>query len=77
MAPEDASAADEAALLAHDEVLFGARVDPRSNAAVGRRLTLSVDPSRFHFFDRETGASLLAPSARPARAELPAELAPA
>jgi hypothetical protein len=32
-------------------------------------MRLAVDPTRFHFFDRESGASLLAP-ASPARAEV-------
>jgi multiple sugar transport system ATP-binding protein len=76
-APEATSADDDAALLSPDEVLFGARVDPRSNAAPGRPLTLTVDPSRFHFFDRETGVSLLAPSEAHAPRPLPAELATA
>jgi multiple sugar transport system ATP-binding protein len=76
-APEEASASDEAALLAREEALLGARVDPRSDAAVGRPLTLSVDPSRFHFFDRATGLTLLPAAAGAPPAELPAELAPA
>ena len=39
--------------------LLSARVDPRTAARVGDRLRLAVDPGRFHFFDLETGASLL------------------
>jgi multiple sugar transport system ATP-binding protein len=39
--------------------LLNARVDPRTNARVGDALRVSVDPSRFHFFDVESGASLL------------------
>jgi multiple sugar transport system ATP-binding protein len=50
---------DEATLLAEEEALFSARVDPRTRMEVGRPLTLAVDTSRFHFFDPETGASLL------------------
>jgi multiple sugar transport system ATP-binding protein len=53
------SAADEATLLAEAKALFNARVDPRTTAQVGDRLRLAVDPSRFHFFDPETGASLI------------------
>jgi multiple sugar transport system ATP-binding protein len=39
--------------------LLNARVDARTTARVGYRLRLAVDPSRFHFFDAVTGASLL------------------
>ena len=39
--------------------LLNARVDPRTAARVGGSLRLAVDPSRFHFFDAATGASLL------------------
>jgi multiple sugar transport system ATP-binding protein len=53
------SSADEATLLAEAKALFNARVDPRTTAQVGDRLRLAVDPSRFHFFDPETGASLI------------------
>ena len=44
------------ALLAEDDdtALFAARVDPRTNARVGERLTLAVDPSRLYFFSPET-----------------------
>jgi multiple sugar transport system ATP-binding protein len=66
--------ADEATLLAHDQALFGARIDPRVNATVGRPLTLAVDPSRFHFFDVETGLSLLPASDTSADEPLPREL---
>ena len=68
---------DEATLLAHDKALFGARIDPRVNAVVGRSLTLAVDPSRFHFFDVDTGFSLLAASDMRADEPLPHELTPA
>jgi multiple sugar transport system ATP-binding protein len=67
---------DEVTLLAHEEVLFGARIDPRVNAVVGRSLTLGVDPTRFHFFDVDTGFSLLAPSDIRADEPLPQELTP-
>jgi len=45
--------------------LLNARVDPRTSARVGGMLQLAVDPTRFHFFDAETGSSLLRPD-RPA-----------
>ena len=48
-------------LLADDaRALFTARVDPRTTARRGARVTLTVDPSRFHFFDPETGQTLRA-----------------
>ena len=50
---------DEATLLAEPTALFSARVDPKTRARVGETLELAVDPSRFHFFDPETGRSLL------------------
>ncbi len=39
--------------------LLNARVDPRTAARIGHSLRLAVDPARFHFFDADTGASLL------------------
>jgi multiple sugar transport system ATP-binding protein len=39
--------------------LLNARVDPRTTAGVGHLVRLAVDPSRFHFFDADTGVSLL------------------
>ncbi len=68
---------DEGTLLAQEQALFGARIDPRVNAVVGRSLTLAVDPTRFHFFDVETGFSLLAASDIRADEPLPQELTPA
>jgi multiple sugar transport system ATP-binding protein len=53
------AADDDAALLAEEQSLFNARVDARTEARVGGRLRLAVDPERFHFFDPETGTSLL------------------
>ena len=43
--------------------LLNARVDPRTTARVGGSMRLTVDPARFHFFDPESGASLLLPDA--------------
>jgi multiple sugar transport system ATP-binding protein len=68
---------DEGTLLAQEQALFGARIDPRVNALVARPLTLAVDPSRFHFFDVDTGFSLLAASDIRADEPLPHELTPA
>ncbi len=54
--------ADEATDLVTDRgALLNARVDPRTTARVGDPIRLALDPSRFHFFDAETGASLLVP----------------
>jgi len=39
--------------------LLNARVDARTRARVGSPVRLAVDPSRFHFFDAVSGASLL------------------
>jgi len=52
--------ADEAADLVTDRgSLLNARVDPRTRARVGGSVRLAVDPARFHFFDADTGLSLL------------------
>jgi multiple sugar transport system ATP-binding protein len=61
LAPDGIEAAegDEAQLVADDRTLVNARVDPRTNARVGVPLRLAIDPARFHFFDPDTGASLL------------------
>src|SRR5436305_12003811 len=53
---------DEDGTLLADEpssALFAARVDARTKAEVGGRLTLAVDPSRVYYFSPETGESLL------------------
>jgi multiple sugar transport system ATP-binding protein len=54
--------ADEDGTLLAEEgnhALFAARVDARTKAQVGGRLTLAVDPSRVYYFSPETGESLL------------------
>jgi multiple sugar transport system ATP-binding protein len=56
-------AQDEATLLAEPTALFSARVDPKTRARVGESLELAVDPSAFHFFDRDSGKALVANSA--------------
>ena len=53
---EDEDATD---LVTDRGALLNARVDPRTSARVGNMIRLAVDPSRFHFFDAETGASLM------------------
>jgi multiple sugar transport system ATP-binding protein len=50
---------DEAGLLAEDDSLFTARVDPATSGRIGAPLQLALDPASFHFFDVETGESLL------------------
>jgi len=56
---------DDASLLAEDDrALFTARIDPATPVRVGASLRLAVDPSGFHFFDAESGESLLPASPR-------------
>jgi multiple sugar transport system ATP-binding protein len=52
---------EDARLIASEGALLNARIDSRTRARVGGSLRLVVDPARFHFFDPETGASLLRP----------------
>jgi multiple sugar transport system ATP-binding protein len=61
---------EDATLLADEASLFTARVDPRTRARAGGRLTLALDPTRFHYFDAQTGESLRAAPA-PATARPP------
>ncbi|MFL5955345.1 MAG: ABC transporter ATP-binding protein [Gaiellaceae bacterium] len=61
---EDALSDDEdedGSLLAEESgrALFAARVDARTKAQVGGRMTLALDPSRVYYFSPETGESLL------------------
>ncbi len=49
---------DAAVLAAVEGSLFTARVDPGTAATPGTSLQLAVDPSRFHYFDSETGLRL-------------------
>jgi multiple sugar transport system ATP-binding protein len=51
---------DEATLLPDSKALLAARVGPGTSAQVGVPLELAVNPARLHFFDRQTGRSLLA-----------------
>ena len=43
--------------------VFCARVDARTKAAPGARIRLSLDPSRFHYFDPDTGLAIEAGAA--------------
>jgi len=66
-APVDVSGAREEdeddVLIGEAQTHFTARVDPRTSAKPGATLRLAVDPSRFHYFDPETGARLAAAAA--------------
>ncbi len=57
--PGGVDARDESTLLADERAILTARVDAQSTARVGAVLELAIDPARFHFFDGDTGASLL------------------
>ena len=50
---------DETTILAERDSRFTARVNPATTARVGEPLELAVDPASFHFFDVQTGESLL------------------
>ena len=65
VAAVESAAVEDATLVAESAPLLSARVDPRTSARVGGRLRLAVDPARFHFFDPESGATLLGPSSLP------------
>jgi multiple sugar transport system ATP-binding protein len=50
--------ADSFAFLDEGTTIFCARVDARSSVRPGANVRLSVDPSRFYFFDRSTGEAI-------------------
>jgi multiple sugar transport system ATP-binding protein len=52
------AAREEESLAAVEGSLFTARVDPGTAARPGAPLRLAVDPTRFHYFDPETGLRL-------------------
>jgi multiple sugar transport system ATP-binding protein len=52
-------AQDEATLLAEPTALFSGTVDPKTRARVGESIELALDPSSFHFFDRDSGKALV------------------
>ena len=57
-----AAASDEGAEdilpLITEQAQFCARVDARTRARPGERIRLAVDPSRFHFFDPDSGLAI-------------------
>jgi len=53
-----AAGEEDLSLAAAEGSLFTARVDPGTSARPGSPLRLAVDPSRFHYFDPETGLRL-------------------
>jgi multiple sugar transport system ATP-binding protein len=59
----EAAEEDQAGLLRTELALFTARVDARTSARPGAGLRLAIDPARFHFFDPQSGASLITESA--------------
>jgi len=54
----EAAGDEDTTLAAVEGSLFTARVDPGTSAKPGAQLRLAVDPSRFHYFDPETGLRL-------------------
>jgi multiple sugar transport system ATP-binding protein len=52
---------DETTILAERDSRFTARVNPATAARVGDELELTIDPSKFHFFDARSGTSILSP----------------
>jgi len=54
----EATGDEDATLAAVEGSLFTARVNPGTSARPGAPLRLAVDPSRFHYFDPETGLRL-------------------
>jgi len=45
-------------LAAEGKSLWTARVNPKTQAHVGRSIDLAVDTSGFHFFDADTGQAI-------------------
>jgi multiple sugar transport system ATP-binding protein len=68
---------DEATLLPDSKALFAARVDPATSARVGVPFRLAVNPARLHFFDADSGRSLLAAAEADAASAPTEELAAA
>ena len=58
---------DQGTLLPDSKALFAARLDPRTSARLGAPLELALNVGGLHFFDAETGGSLLRePESEPA-----------
>jgi multiple sugar transport system ATP-binding protein len=53
---------------AEGKTSFTARVDPRTKCRPGSPIRLSIDPGRFHFFERDSGNAIGAPTALTASA---------
>jgi len=51
---------EEILLMAEEAptAVFCARVDARTTSAPGQRITLTLDPSQFHYFDPESGLAI-------------------
>jgi len=45
-------------LAGEGQSLWTARVNPKTQAKVGRTIDLAVDPGGFHFFDLTTGTAI-------------------
>ncbi len=54
----EAAAAPIPLVAAEGTSMFTAAVDARTAARPGRRIRLSVNPARFHFFDRDSGRAV-------------------
>jgi multiple sugar transport system ATP-binding protein len=60
--------ADDILPLITERAQFCARVDARTRAKPGERIRLAVDPTRFHFFEPETGLAISSERTVPATA---------
>jgi multiple sugar transport system ATP-binding protein len=60
--------ADDILPLITERAQFCARVDARTRAKPGERIRLAVDPSRFHFFEPDTGLAIPSERTMPATA---------
>ena len=60
--------ADDILPLITERAQFCARVDARTSAQPGGRVRLAVDPSRFHFFEPDTGLAIISERTVPATA---------
>jgi multiple sugar transport system ATP-binding protein len=67
VAPVEVSGAretdEEEVILGEARTHFTARVHPQTAAQPGRPLRLAIDPSRFHYFDPDTGERLVGTAA--------------
>jgi multiple sugar transport system ATP-binding protein len=60
---ESRNSSDDETILAENDSRFTARVNPGTKGSVGSSLELVVNPAGFHFFDLQSGESLLSPAA--------------